>query len=198
MARPVSIDETELLVRLSCVFRDMGFDGASLAALSRATGLKKASLYHRFPGGKEQMAREVLAAALAWLDTHVLAPLRTDSPPAARVQVMVRKLDEFYDGGRQSCLLNMLSSPHVQEGPFTGPIRDAFAAIVAALAAVVVDAGFDRPTARARAERAVMLLQGSLVMSRGMGTTRPFRRLLASLPDELLAKPARPSQRSTR
>jgi hypothetical protein len=92
----------------------------------------------------------------------------------------------------------MLSSPHVQEGPFTAPIRDAFAAIVAALAAVVVDAGCDRQTARARAERAVMLLQGSLVMSRGMGTTRPFRRLLASLPDELLAKPARPSQRSTR
>jgi hypothetical protein len=34
-----------------------------------------------------------------------------------------------------------------------------------------------------------MLLHGSLVMSRGVGSTRPFRRMLADLPDELLGAP---------
>ena len=50
MARPQSVQDQDLMQRLSCVFRDVGYDGASLSILSEATGLKKASLYHRFPG----------------------------------------------------------------------------------------------------------------------------------------------------
>ena len=61
---------------------------------------------------------------------------------------------------------------------------------IGALAAVLVDGGLDGDTARRRAERAVIMLQGSLVLSRGMGTTRPFGELLQSLPDDLLAAPA--------
>jgi len=50
----------------------------------------------------------------------------------------------------------------------------------------LTDAGLDEDTARARAQRAVMMIQGSLVLSRGMGTTKPFRDALAALPNELL------------
>jgi hypothetical protein len=48
--------------------------------------------------------------------------------------------------------------------------------------------GVDRKEARARAERGVIMLQGSLVFARGIGTTRPFRDFLKSLPDELLGR----------
>ncbi|MEO0971892.1 MAG: helix-turn-helix domain-containing protein, partial [Pseudomonadota bacterium] len=60
MPRPASINDDDLLDRLSSVFREVGYEEASMALLASASGLKKASLYHRFPGGKEQMAREVL------------------------------------------------------------------------------------------------------------------------------------------
>ena len=186
MGRKASVEDEELLARLGAVFRDVGYEGATLAALSDATGLQKASLYHRFPGGKEQMAREVLDSARAWVEAEIAAPLRADGSPAARIGDMVRKLDAFYAGGRQACLLNMLSSTRIHESPFTPLIRGVFEAWIGALAVALVDAGVDRTVARARAERAVGLLQGSLVLSRGMGTTRPFRDALKALLGELL------------
>lgn len=188
MARPAKVEDPVLLKRLSDVFRDVGYEGASLAMLAEASGLKKASLYHRFPGGKEEMAGEVMACAGAWLSDHILAPLRSNDPPAARIQVMIRNLDEFYSGGRQACLLNMMSSPRTDRGPFAAVIRNAFRAWIKALSEALVEAGIDQPTARSRAERAVVLLQGSLVVARGMDTTRPFRKCLASLERELLAQ----------
>lgn len=186
MGRKASVEEEELMARLGTVFRDVGYEGATLAVLAEATGLKKASLYHRFPEGKVQMAREVLESAGAWLEEHILAPLKSASPPVDRIAAMVKRLDEFYSGGRQACLLNMLSSAHIHEGPFTQLIKQIFEAWIGALSVVLIDAGVDRKTARTRSERAVIMLQGSLVLSRGMGTTRPFREFLKTLPDELL------------
>jgi TetR/AcrR family transcriptional regulator, lmrAB and yxaGH operons repressor len=191
--RKASVNEQDLIARLSGVFREVGYEGATLTMLSAATGLKKASLYHRFPQGKEQMAREVLEQAGAWLADRVLTPLRADGPPAARIDAMVERLDQFYSGGRQACLLNMLSSARIEEGPFTAMIQQLFEAWIEALSAVLRDAGFDKQHARARAERAVVLLQGSLVVSRGMGTPRPFREFLESLPGELLGDSIRPA-----
>ena len=185
VARPSTITDEELIDRLSAVFQDVGFAGASLAALSEATGLKRASLYHRFPDGKEQMAREVLDASAKWLEENVLLPLRSDASPHDRVKIMSAKLKTFYLGGKQACLLNMLSSAHIHEGPFTAKIKEMFKALIDALTQVLEDAGQSRKTARMRAERAVMLLQGSLVLSRGVGTTKPFRTFLDSLPSEL-------------
>ncbi len=187
MGRKQSVDEQALIAGLSRVFRDVGYEGASLTALANATGLKKASLYHRFPDGKTQMAQEVLAAAETWLNSHVLAVLRTTAPPAQRIDAMVRQLDAFYDGGRQACLLNMLSSAHMQRGPFTTQIRKIFTLWIDALAAVLVEAGLTPPNAQARAQRALALVQGALVLARGMGTPQPFQDCLKTLPDELLA-----------
>ncbi|UZR29156.1 TetR/AcrR family transcriptional regulator [Methylococcus mesophilus] len=186
MARPAKIEDSALLERLSDVFREVGYEAASLAVLSEASGLKKASLYHRFPGGKEQMAHEVMARAEAWLSEHILAPLKSGGAPEVRIRAMIRSVDAFYSGGRQACLLNMLSSPRADQGPFANLIKNAFEAWIEALSAVLTDAGFDEDTARFRAERAIALLQGSLVVSRGMGTTRPFQNCLANLERELL------------
>lgn len=186
MPRPPTIEDSVLLTRLSDVFRDLGYEGASLAVLAEATGLKKASLYHRFPGGKEEMAGEVMARAEAWLTEHILKPLGAPGSPQARIDAMLRRIEEFYSGGRQSCLLNMMSSPRGDRGPFAPRIMHAFKAWIEALAEVLVAAGVERAAARLRAEQAVALVQGSLVLSRGMGSSRPFRNCLDHLSRELL------------
>ena len=66
------VAKDEIVDRLFAVFRDRGFEGASLADLSRATGLGKSSLYHHFPEGKEQMAQAVLERATAVIDSEIL------------------------------------------------------------------------------------------------------------------------------
>lgn len=186
MARPRSVSEDDLIARLARVFSEVGYEGAALSVLAKATGLQKASLYHRFPGGKKQMADEVLAATGTWLETQILAPLAGPGTPADRLGIVAANLDAFYQGGARACLLNMLSSPRTQDGPFAPAIRQAFEALIAGLAAVARETGASPDAARQRAERAVMLLQGALVLSRGTGTTAPFRAFLAAFPAEIL------------
>jgi AcrR family transcriptional regulator len=187
MGRKATVGDHDLIARISGVFRDVGYEGASLAMLARATGLQKASLYHRFPNGKEQMAMEVLESAGRWLDANVLTPLKASGDPATKIHEMVHRLDEFYAGGRQACLLNMLSSSRIQGGPFTEAIEKTFRAWIETLSDVLVEAGMDQATARKRAQRFVVMLQGSLVLARGMGTEQPFRECLQAAPAELLA-----------
>ena len=186
MARPQHIDDEALIAALADVFRDYGYEGASLVRLAEASGLQKASLYHRFPGGKEQMATEVLAAAFNWLEAKILAPMRGDGSPAERLNKVTAELRAFYDCGRKGCLLNMLSSAKRLDGPFAERVRSALKALIGAFASLARENGQDPRTARRRAESVVAQLQGSLVLSRGLGECRPFERFLKDLPTALL------------
>lgn len=186
MARPQSIDEEELLSRLGRVFRDVGYEGASVAVLSEATGLQKASLYHRYPGGKQEMAEHVLSAAMEWFGEHVIAHLNAEDPPERRLAEVTKSLSTFYEGGRQACLLNVLASPRVESGPFSPAIKVAIEQLVDGFAKLARDAGLGSRVARERGTRALMLVQGGLVLSRGLGSVDPFRQALKALPDVLL------------
>ena len=100
--------KTEILDRLLVTFRTGGYNGASLSDLSEATGLGKSSLYHYFPGGKAEMATEVLAHLGASLERDLLAPLRGPGTPSTKLDALLRTLSTFYDKGRVPCLLERL------------------------------------------------------------------------------------------
>lgn len=186
MARPQNIDDEALIASLAGVFRDYGYEGASLTRLADAAGLQKASLYHRFPGGKEQMASEVLVAAYAWLQEKIIAPLQSDAAPTVRIKKVSAEFRRFYDCGRKACLLNMLASPKAADGPFAAPIRSALELLIDGFARLAREAGASQRVARRRAETAVALLQGNLVLARGLGDEGPFERFLGELPRLIL------------
>lgn len=188
MARPRTIDEANLIGSLAKVFADVGYEGASLAMLSKETGLQRASLYHRFPDGKAQMASAVLQYIDTWMEEHVLVHLNGDGPPKERLKSALENFSQLYDSGRKACLLNMLSSPRADDGPFRKSIGDAFKALTDGFAKLAKDSGHDADSAEVCGERAVMLIQGSLVMCRGTGTTEPFTNALKSIESDLLGK----------
>ncbi len=183
MARPRQIDEQEVMGRLARVFATSGYEGASIQMLSQAAGLKKASLYHRYPGGKAQMADEVLATVQAWANENVVAPLASDAPLKERISKVTKAFDELYGGGTKACLLNMLSTFPGRAGPYEDRIRLCFRTMLDALCEVARQAGAGDP--EARAQSALMLLQGSLVLSRGLGSKEPFEAALANFSTEL-------------
>jgi TetR/AcrR family transcriptional regulator, lmrAB and yxaGH operons repressor len=183
------IDDQALIERLSHTFRAVGYEGASLARLAQSAGMQKPSLYHRFPGGKQQMAEEVLVAARAWYLEHVFAPLAGSGPPAERVAAVAHALNTFYDGGKQACLLNLMSQPPGEASPFAKPIQEMFAALIEAFAAVAREAGMPPDAADERAARTVALLHGSLVVARGLNSVAPFRTFTATLARELGVEP---------
>jgi|JI10StandDraft_1071094.scaffolds.fasta_scaffold25211_7 TetR/AcrR family transcriptional repressor of lmrAB and yxaGH operons len=179
------ITKDEVLSRLLEVFRRDGYDGASLAEISRATGLGKSSLYNHFPGGKEQMALEVLAALGASLERDLFAPLAAAGPREKRLDAMLEAIDAFYDGGNKACLLERLAAS-VDRRPFSRPLAAAFTRWMGAIEALAIEAGVKGAVAARRAEDAVVRIEGALVVSAAMGETGPFERALADIRATLL------------
>ncbi len=180
------VEAKDVIDRLTEVFRAVGYDGATLSKLSEATGLQRASLYHRFPGGKKEMAEAVLSRAGAWFQKNILAPLAGPGTPKERLQRMIKNLGAFYSRGNSSCLLDTLSVGDGRE-IFESHIKESFSGWIEAIARVAAEAtGCSKTTARQRAEDAVMRIQGALVLGRGTGNTKPFQRILRTLPDSLL------------
>ncbi len=180
------VNDEELLDRLTDVFRTHGFEGASLRLISEATGLQRASLYHRFPGGKEEMAKAVLERAWKWLDNRVLAPLSGSGKPEERIRQMAHELHTFFSGGRHSCLLDSLSFGS-KENDIKRYVRDGMGAWVEALAKVARKAGVPQKKASQQAQDAISRIQGSLVMARVLKDYGPFERMLLELPTVLLS-----------
>lgn len=181
--------EGELIDRLTGVFRRHGYDGASLSVIAAATGLQRSSLYHRFPGGKAQMAAEVARALGDHFSSQVLAPLGGDEPVEDQVATVAQALLRFYDGGGAGCLLDVLTlgSP----GPATkDALAEAARAWIDAFAAAARQSGFGPADARHRAEDAIAAIEGGLVLARVTGDRKPFRRAVQRLGPTLTGKKA--------
>ncbi|MBM2614279.1 TetR family transcriptional regulator [Actinoplanes sp. LDG1-06] len=184
MGRAPSIDDDALLARLSEVFRHHGYEGASLTALSSASGLHRASLYHRFPSGKPGMAVAVLESVEAAFG-DILEPLKSEADPAVAVAEMARRLGEFYADGRLSCVLDTMT---LLGAPDDIRARAAGLATgwLAAMAAVARRSGASKAEAERRAGDALVRIEGSLVLARVLDDPAEFRLTLAELPRALV------------
>lgn len=179
----MSKDKEEVIIELLKVFRQYGYEGATLTRLSQATGLGKASLYHHFPKGKEEMAQAVLNYLNDWMETSIFTTLRSHSQPIERIRAMTQKVNELYHCGEHTCLLAILS---LESKLFVKEIQKALTCWIDSLAQVLIDAGFEEKLAHQKAEDAVLQIQGSLILARGLDDTAPFQRVLQRLPEELL------------
>jgi len=185
MAAPL-LSRDELLNKLGETFRRCGYEGASMSRIAAATGLGKASLYHHFPGGKEQMAAAVLQNTTEWFEQNVFRQLEGVHPPRQRLVVMLDTLGKHYDGGAKACLPGLLALSEERE-LFGDAIRDFYLRWVVCLTQVCADAGLARDIAQRRAHDGVERIQGTLVLARAVDDTRVFATMAAELPDQLLA-----------
>lgn len=180
-----TISDEEMVTKALELFRTYGFDGVSLKQLADSMGLEKASLYYRFPGGKDEIALTVVRAVDAMIREHVFKPLyAAGTSPRRRVQLACEQLREFYAGGRKSCTLDVMSirgaSEEVREA-----LRGTVQAWIEAFATVAREGGLTAAHARIRAEEALVRVEGALVISRVLGETASFERTLKQLPDFL-------------
>jgi AcrR family transcriptional regulator len=184
---PPLLPREEVALRLLAVFQAHGYDGASLAQLSKATGLGKSSLYHYFPGGKADMARAVVARVNRWIVETAIEPLKGPGKPARRLARTLDALDSFYAGGRKCCVLGNLVVGGARS-LVQAELKAAFELWIGALADLSVESGMPRARARERAEDAVAMIEGALVVAGGRDDPAPFRRALRRIPAHLLAR----------
>lgn len=170
----------EIVRRLFTVFRDHGFEGASIADLSRATGLGKSSLYHHFPGGKEQMIEAVLELATALIDSEIRIAAQPSGGLKARIRKIAATLDQMYAGGRVPCVLGRLAASSIGTDAKQG-LHLAFTHLIEAIEALARESGMSPVKARHFAEDWVARLQGTLILQAAVGDPGPYRRTINTL-----------------
>lgn len=184
MALP-KVEQDVVLGELMNLFRTVGYDGASLAQIAQATGLQKASLYHRFPDGKRAMAKAVLDQVDEWNQTHLTHVLQSTSPPAERLTRALANISTLYQGGQVGCVLRALSlgsdASHFQE-----QIGGLFADWIAGFERLALDLGHSPVQARQLAQNTLVQVQGSLILARTLNQPALFEQALERIKEEFL------------
>lgn len=174
MAKTIA-ERSDVVPLLAEVFREYGFEGASLAVIGERTGLGKGSLYHFFPGGKEEMAATVLSDIDQWFEAEVYRPLREADDPRAAIDGMIGAVDDYFRSGRRICLVGAFALDNVRDR-FATAVKGYFAEWRSALASALERAGCAPDQARALAEETVVAIQGALVLARALDDTAVFTR----------------------
>jgi TetR/AcrR family transcriptional regulator, lmrAB and yxaGH operons repressor len=174
-----TIDNDSLAESLFEIIRRHGYEGATISLLSEVTGLKKSSLYHRFPAGKDDMVKAVVRYISAQLHQLVVAPLlvRQDMPEK-RFNNMLVTLKAFYCAGQKNCLLNVLSLGEAKD-EIKVLLKKDYDAWFTALCALGQEAGLKPKEAEVRAEHFLIAVQGVLVIQRLTNNPLTFENCMA-------------------
>ncbi|PDT05326.1 TetR family transcriptional regulator [Rhizobium chutanense] len=176
-------ERADIVPLLAEIFRELGYEGASLSRITERTGIGKGSLYHFFPGGKEEMAAAVLAEVDAWFEQTIYRPLRTEDPHQA-IAAMWTDVNDYFRSGRRICLVGAFALDETRER-FSTAIGGYFLRWVDALRSALMRAGCLQEEAQALAEESVAGIQGALVLSRALDDTKVFTRSLQVLAKRL-------------
>ena len=173
-----------LIRQLGLVFRERGYEGATLTHLAGATGLGKASLYHHFPGGKAEMAEVLMRDAIANAQRLAFSALAAPEPATQRLQRFVAGFGRYLEESGGPCLLGVLAmgsarSAHGER--IAAQVRDWHAALARALE----EAGHKPKRAVRGASRILDLLYGSQMVASLLNDpkhqARALKRLLRCL-----------------
>jgi len=179
--RPQKIDDQTLLSGLMTVLSAKGYDGASLNDLAASSGLQKASLYHRFPGGKKDITLAVLQFVDRWIKINIVKNLNDQSKlPADRLLIGLEKINELYNEGRTTCILRALS---LDSGMnlFSAELEKAAIDWIDAFYQLGKDFGIPDKEAYQIALKVLTKIQGSLVVSQMLHDRQIFKDALIEI-----------------
>ena len=179
--RPQKVDDEALMEKMIPLFRSKGYDGTSMQDISEATGLKKASLYHRFPGGKEDMVNAVIAyASIQVKETIIGVLINSTLPKDKKIDKVLKGIKNYYDGGKASCMLRTLSMGSSLQ-LFGEKLEVGMARWIEAFALFGQEIGYTEEDANRLATETLVMVQGSLVVSNTLGSTAPFLEALEKI-----------------
>jgi TetR/AcrR family transcriptional regulator, lmrAB and yxaGH operons repressor len=180
----IAPDREALIGTIAEIFREHGYEGASLSLIGEATGLGKGSLYNFFPDGKKEMAAAVLAHIDGWFEANVFCPLRDAEEPFMRIDAMFDATDSYFQSGRRICLVGAFALDSSRDR-FGSEIKSYFARWVSALAGALERCGYESRKAEQLAEETVAGIQGALTLSRAYDDPSVFTRALQRLRDRV-------------
>jgi len=157
-----------------------GYDGTSMAQISQACGIRKASLYHHF-AEKDALVLAAIGQIHAHLREHVFAiAWRDDVDAGQRLRKLGKATFAFFRNRKGGCLLGNFALALSERAPhFQAPLRAFFDDWVAALAHVLAPQ-HGAARARALAFDVVAQVQGAIMLMRLYQDPQHLCRVIAS------------------
>ncbi|MBF2707732.1 TetR/AcrR family transcriptional regulator [Flavobacterium soyangense] len=181
--RPQKVEDKALLIGLMSVLSSKGYDGSSLNELAESSGLQKASLYHRFPAGKKEITSAVLNYVNEWIHKNIYLLLINQSiTPAERLNEAIKNINNLYNDGESICILRSLSMNTGIE-IFGEQIKETMQLWINGFTAFGKDCGYEDAVAQEKAYQVLVNIQGSLIVSKGLNSTNPYKAALKSIQD---------------
>lgn len=158
----------ERIVRVSVkLFQAKGYHGAGLTEILTLAGAPKGSMYHHFPGGKEDLA----LAALDWLSGEVDAFLEGHRRAGAGGTWMALGMAEYCaaavanSGGMNGSLVSVLAQDAVPGSPrIESALRQTLERWTSRLCEGFSADGAGDPAAKAR--QTLALMEGAMILAR--------------------------------
>ena len=181
-----TIDDTTLVEALLDVFRDRGYEGATLSILSEVTGLKKSSLYHRFPAGKDDMVKAVVLYVSKLLHEEIIAPLlNTKVSVDKRFNNMIMSLMGFYSDGRKNCIFNVLNLADTK-AEIKELLNNDYNDWLSAIIKIGKEIGLTHKEAVFRANHFLIIVECALVIQRVSSDATIFRKNIEHVKKQFL------------
>jgi TetR/AcrR family transcriptional regulator, lmrAB and yxaGH operons repressor len=168
------------------LLRRQGYHATGLNQIVAEAEAPKGSIYFHFPGGKEQLAAEAIAASAEYLDRA----LRTCERPTA-----LEALDEyvaktasllertrFADGCPIATVVLEASLTSDQLGT---ACADAVELLLSRVAGWLEREGFSPEAARQRAQLVYAAIEGTMIFAKALRSTEPLTTLRRQLPQLL-------------
>lgn len=179
--RPQKVENQSVINGLMSVLMAKGYEGATLNELADATGLKKASLYHRFPEGKKEIAAAVLTFVNEWVNENIYMLLTNKAiSPIERLDKVLKNIDMLYDKGENSCIIRAMSLDASLE-IFGEQVKETLQLWLNGFIELGISLGFTKDIATDKAYQTLINIQGSLVVSKGLGLTYAFDMALKNI-----------------
>jgi AcrR family transcriptional regulator len=159
------------------LFRRQGYNGTGVKQIVAAAAAPFGSLYHFFPGGKEQLGAEVIRSSGA-MYMQLFAEIVRDAPD------VLTAVGDFFDGAAETLRETdyadacPIATVALEVASTNEPLRIATAEVfdswIERASAYFEHAGIPPARARALAFSMLSLLEGAFVFSRAMRSTEPL------------------------
>jgi len=159
------------------LFRRQGYTGTGVKQIVAQANAPFGSLYHFFPGGKEQLGAEVIRTS-GRLYVELFASIALAAPD------VLSAVGEFFSGAARTLRETdyadacPIATVALEVASTNEPLREATAEVfeswIAGATELFAAAGIARDTARDLAFAMLSLLEGAFLFSRALRTTEPM------------------------
>jgi TetR/AcrR family transcriptional repressor of lmrAB and yxaGH operons len=173
----------DLVAATGQLLRRRGYAGTSVSDFLDAAGAANGSLYHHFPGGKEELASAAIEAAAEQVETALLSAFDgTDDVVVAAQRSIDGMIAAFEADPRDGC---PVAPTAVDAAGISEPLRLAAAAAFARWSGVFEHAlarTRDADTAAAQARVLLSAIEGALLLDRTSHGTEHLKALRDAVP----------------